>query len=52
MNYKEDGNGGFYNMIIAKDGDIELMHITFDRSKTWNNVNVTIDDAVKWWNEL
>lgn len=49
--HKEDGKGGYINLIIDSDGDIEIMHITSDRKGTWNKVNVSVDEAIKFWNE-
>ena len=49
--HKEDGNGGYINLIIDEDGDIEIMHIKSNRAKTWNKVDVSVDEAIKFWNE-
>lgn len=49
--YKEDGNGGYINLIIDDTGDIEIMHIPTDKSNTWNKTNVSVDEAIKFWNE-
>lgn len=49
--HKEDGKGGYINIIVDSDGDIEIMHITADRSQTWNKVSVSVDEAIKFWNE-
>ena len=49
--HKEDGKGGYINLIIDNDGDIEIMHITSDRKGTWNKVGVSVDEAIKFWNE-
>jgi hypothetical protein len=49
--HKEDGKGGFINIIVDSDGDIEIMHITSDRSQTWNKVSVSVDEAIKFWND-
>ena len=49
--HKSDGKGGYINLIIDEDGDIEIMHIPLDRSKTWNKFGVSVDEAIKFWNE-
>lgn len=49
--HKSDGKGGYINLIIDEDGDIEIMHITSDRSKTWNKFGVSVDEVIKFWNE-
>lgn len=49
--HKEDGKGGYINLIIDSDGDIEIMHITSDRKETWNKTSVSIDEAIKFWND-
>jgi hypothetical protein len=49
--HKEDGKGGYINLIVDEDGDIEIMHIASDRSKTWNKVDVSVDEAINFWNE-
>jgi hypothetical protein len=49
--HKEDGKGGYINIVIDQDGDIEIMHIKADRSQTWNKVDVSVDEAIKFWNE-
>lgn len=48
--HKEDGKGGFINIIINVS-DIEIMHITSERKDTWNKFDVSIDDAINFWNE-
>lgn len=48
--HREDGNGGYFNLIIDKDGGIEIMHIKSDRSKSWNKVDVSLDEAIDFWN--
>jgi hypothetical protein len=49
--YKEDDKGGFINIIVGSDGDIEIMHITSDRSQTWNKSCASVDEVIKFWNE-
>jgi hypothetical protein len=49
--YKKDDKGGFINIIVDSDGDIEIMHITSDRSQTWNKSCVSVDEAIKFFNE-
>ena len=51
MIYKENGNGGYINLIIDDTGDIEIMHIPTVKSNTWNKTNVSADEAIKFWNE-
>lgn len=48
--HKEDGKGGFINIIINVS-DIEIMHITSERKDTWNKFDVSIDDAIDFWNK-
>ena len=48
--HKEDGKGGFINIIINVC-DIEIMHIASERKDTWNKFDVSIDDAINFWNE-
>ena len=47
--YKKDSKGGFINLIIDSDGDIEIMHITSNRKETWNKINISVDEAIKFW---
>lgn len=49
--YKDDGNGGYINLIIDEDGDIQIMHIPKDRRQTWHKLNVSVDEAVEFWNK-
>ncbi len=49
--YKSDGKEGYINIIIDEDGDIELMHIPKDRSKTTNKVGVSVDEVIEFWNQ-
>lgn len=50
--HKEDGKGGFINLIVDEDGDIELMHITKDRSKTQSKINASVDEAIEFWSKI
>lgn len=49
--YKPDGKGGFINIVIDEDGDIELIHLTADRKKSYNKTAATFDEVVTFWNE-
>ena len=49
--YKPDGKGGFINIVIDEDGDIELIRLTVDRKKSYNKTAATFDEAVTFWNE-
>lgn len=49
--YKSDGKGGYINLIIDEYGDIELMHVAEDRSKTWNKTCASVDEAVEFFNK-
>lgn len=49
--YKEDGKGGYINLIVDEDGDITIMQIPNDRRKTWHKLNVSVDDAIEFWNK-
>ena len=48
--YKPDGEGGFINLIIDQEGDIEFMHITGNRERTTHEFDITIDKAIELWN--
>ena len=48
--YKEDGNGDIINLIID-EANIELLHITSDRCKLWKKTNVSVDEAIEFWNQ-
>ena len=50
--YKSDGDGGYVNIIIDSDGDIELMHIPLDRSETFNTLNASINETIEFWNKF
>lgn len=50
MIHKSDGNGGWINIIIDEDGDIELMHIKSNRNKSYNRLNVSLDEVIEFWN--
>jgi len=50
--YKSDGKNGFINIVIDKDGDIELIHVTDDRDQTTNKANATVDEAITFWNKF
>ena len=39
--HKEDGAGGFINLIIDAEGDIEIMHIKSNRAKTWSKIDIS-----------
>ena len=46
---KDDGKGGYINIIIDDDGDIEIMHIKQNRKETWHKLNCSIDEAIQFW---
>ena len=49
--HKEDGKGGYINLVIDTDGSIELIHIASDRSMSWNKNGASVDEAIKFWYE-
>lgn len=49
--YKKDGSGGYMNLLIDKEGDIEILHIPNNRKQTWNKSNVSIDEALEYFNQ-
>lgn len=49
--YKPDGKGGWINLIIDEDGDIEIMYVHENRGNTWHKLDVSVDDAIEFWNE-
>jgi hypothetical protein len=49
--YKSDGKNGYINIVIDEDGDIELIHLTYDRKQTTNKTNATVDEAIEFWNK-
>jgi hypothetical protein len=49
--YKQDGKGGFINLIVDDEGDIEIMHIKKNLRKTDHKINVSVDEAVEFWNK-
>ena len=50
--HKEDGDGGYINLIIDEDGEIEIMHIKSNKSKSWNKAGVSVDEAIKFFNTI
>ena len=48
--HKSDGNEGYINLIIDENGDIEIMHIKSKRAKSWSKIDVSVDEAIEFWN--
>jgi hypothetical protein len=49
--HKEDGKGGFINILIDGKGNIEIIYIPSDKSKSWHKVDVSIEEAIEFWNK-
>lgn len=48
--HKSDGKGGWINLIVDEDGDIEIMHIKDNRKMSYHKIDVSVDEAIEFWN--